>query len=367
MFPLDTLRTAYRATSLWAAVGISFLLLGACGGSGDASNTDEVGQGQLHTPGAAPSPGSPSPTPGPAPAPQPIAPPVGDHVPPGYKLVFAEEFSATTLDRGQWCTRYGWGGGDPPQVIDPPCVWLDASGLDFLNDEQQRYVDVNREGRALHEVSGGTLRLVATRTRTGDVDAPYESAMIRSKQTFRPDARTSLYVTARVKMPDVRGSWPAFWLIPDRKPDGSSQWPPEIDIMEGALNEVEETNRMVHIGAKQQNFGGHGIAGKPPILFASAEIDREWTNYHHPTSLRERWVEFGLEWTLGSACYFIDGRKVLCQAYQWIDNKRLVAQPASIILSFSIGGDWAGRYGVADAAFPIQFESDHIRVYRKGG
>ena len=260
----------------------------------------------------------------------------------------------------------GWPGGEKAQISDAQCVWLDPNGLDFLNDEQQRYVDVNRQGRALHEVSGGTLKLVATRTRVDDHDAPYESAMIRSKQTFRPDARNSLYLTARVKMPDVRGSWPAFWLIPDKLPDGASQWPPEIDIMEGALNEQEETNNMVHMGGKQQNFGGSGILGKPPILFATDEIDRTWTNFHHATSLRERWVEFGLEWTHTSVCFFVDGRKVLCQAYQWIDNNKAPAQPASIIMSLSVGGSWAGRCGVNDAAFPITYEIDHIRVYRKG-
>ena len=92
-------------------------------------------------------------------------------------------------------------------------------------------------------MSGGTLRLVATRTRANDVDAPYESAMIRSKQAFRPDAKTSLYLTARMKLPDVRGSWPAFWLIADRKADGTSVWPPEIDIMEGAHSEAANDSK----------------------------------------------------------------------------------------------------------------------------
>lgn len=386
MFPLDTLRTAYRATPLTTVVGISLLLISACGGSGEESPVDDAGQSQLHAPPAgtvtapAPEPSpvptptpapAPTPVPGPAPtpglSPTPISPPAADFVPSGYKLVFAEEFGGSALDRGHWCTRYGWGGGDKPQVADAQCTWLDAGGLDFLNDEQQRYVDVNREGRSLHEVSGGTLRLVATRTRANDVDAPYESAMIRSKQAFRPDAKTSLYLTARMKLPDVRGSWPAFWLIADRKADGTSVWPPEIDIMEGALNEVEETSNMVHMGAKQQNFGGEGISGKPPILFATSEIDPAWTNFHSATSLRGRWVEFSLEWAQSSVCFFVDGRKVLCQRYQWIDNQKIAAQPASIIMSFSVGGGWAGRHGVDDAAFPIAFEVDHIRVYRKGG
>ena len=130
---------------------------------------------------------------------------------------------------------------------------------------------------------------------------------------------------------------------------------------------VEETANMVHIGSKLQNFGGQGIASaRPPITFAVPEIDREWTNYHAPTSLRERWVEFALEWGPDSVCFYVDALKILCQSYQWIDNARKPAQPASIIMSMSVGGAWAGRYGVDDAAFPTFFEIDHVRVYRRG-
>ena len=289
-----------------------------------------------------------------------------DAVPTGFQLVYAEEFSTAKLDRTQWCTRYGWGGGAQPQVVDAECIWLDPAGGDWLNDEQQRYVDVNRQGREMHELSGGTLKLVATKTRSDDADAPYEAAMIRSKRTFRPDAKSSYYITSRMKMPNIRGTWPAFWLLPDRLPDGTSQWPPEIDIMEGALNEVGENANMVHMGSKLQNFGGEGISSaRPPITFAVPEIDREWTYYYAPSSLRDRWVNFGLEWTATSVCYYVDAVKMLCQDYQWLDNERQVAQPASIIMSFSVGGSWAGRNGVNDAAFPALFEIDHIRVYRR--
>lgn len=361
MPPLDTPRTAYRARSipagLLALCPLLFCLLAACGGSGADPAPVAPQEDGTPTAGDVPAPVAP---------PMPVAPPVADHAPPGYQRVFAEEFGAGSLDRRLWCTRFGWGGGAQPQVADPECIWRDPGGLDWLNDEQQRYVDFNRHGRVMHEVSGGVLRLLATRTRVHDAQAPYEAAMVRSKWTFRPDAKSSYYLTSRMKLPNVRGTWPAFWLIPDRRPDGSSQWPPEIDIMEGALNEVEETANMVHIGAKPQNFGGQGIAaGRPPITHAVNEIDREWTNFHASGSLRDRWVEFALEWMADSVCYYIDGRKVLCQRYQWLDNGRKLAQPASIIISFSIGGEWAGRHGIDDAAFPTAFEIDHVRAYRR--
>ena len=71
-----------------------------------------------------------------------MAPPAADHAPAGYQLVFADEFSTATLDRGQWCTRFGWDGGAKPQVVDQACVWRDPGGLDFLNDEFNRQLDL---------------------------------------------------------------------------------------------------------------------------------------------------------------------------------------------------------------------------------
>lgn len=362
-------RPASRSTiSLLVATVLSATLaLSACGGSRDPVDGTIVGGDGGSPPAPEPTPTETAPSPGsgePAVPVVPVAAPVADKAPAGYELVFADEFSGTALDRSRWCTRYAWSGGNLPRQQDPDCIWVDPNGLDWLNDEQQRYVDVNRQGRALHEVSGGYLHLVATRTGF-DIKAPYESAMLRSKEIFRADAQTSYYVTSRMRLPKVVGTWPAFWLIPDRHEDGNSAWPPEIDIMEGALNGEEETETMIHLGAKQQNFGGSGLKGKPPILYAAPEIDTEWTNYHSPTSLRERWVEFAVEWAEKSVCFYVDGKKVLCQSYQWLDNQRRLAPPASIIVSFSVGGNWAGRYGVEDAAFPVSFDIDHVRVYRK--
>ena len=157
-----------------------------------------------------------------------------------------DEFNDNQLDRAKWCTRYIYGGGPPLQVPDPACQRNGDGNLDFLNDEQQRYVDTNRNGEAMHVEGGGTLSLRATRTRTDDSWATYESAMIRSKATFRPTASTSYYVTARVRMPDVVGTWPALWLNSDRRPDGSTTWPPEIDILEGAYNGRDDRADMLH-------------------------------------------------------------------------------------------------------------------------
>lgn len=238
-----------------------------------------------------------------------------------------------------------------------------AEGL-RLNDEQQRYVDTNRNGEAMHVEGGGTLSLRATRTRTGDSWATYESAMIRSKATFRPTASTSYYITARVRMPDVVGTWPALWLNSDRRPDGSTTWPPEIDILEGAYNGRDDRADMLHQATIIR--GAQTPSGGREYTFSAPEFDRTWNNYHAPESLRARWIEVSAEWTASNVCYLVDGYRTACENYRWVENGGQQAAPAHLLLNLAIGGSWAGRYGIDAAKFPTSLDVDWVRVYRRG-
>ena len=297
--------------------------------------------------------------------PPPVPPPEAseDFHPAGYQQVFADEFDGTELDRDTWCTRYIYGGG-ATAVTDPACSRNGDGTLDFLNDEQQRYVDTNRRGERMHVVAGGVLQLRATRTRTNDSWASYESAMIRSKELFRPTASRSYYLTARVRLPDVVGTWPAFWLNSDRRSNGSTTWPPEVDILEGAYNGRDDRADMLHQSVIIR--GAQTASGDHDYTFTAPEFDRQWNNYHADSSLRARWIEVGLEWTATGLCYFVDGYKTACENYRWVENGGAQAAPAHVLLNLAIGGGWAGRYGIDDAKFPTSYDIDHVRVYAKG-
>jgi hypothetical protein len=314
-------------------------------------------------PASSPPPTPPTP-PTPPPSPPPSTPPAGnDFHPTGYLLWFNDEFDGTQLDRTVWCTRYIYGGGARPQLPDPECNQNGEGSLDFLNDEQQRYVDTNRSGETMHVVRNGTLAMRATKTRTDDSWASYEAAMIRSKRTFAPSSNASYYVTARVNLPNVRGTWPALWLNPDRDASGRLSWPPEIDIFEGALNEVEDRADMLH--QTTQIKGQQTSSGAQEITFSAPEFDRRWGNYRANRSLRDVWIEVGAEWTATGVCYFVDGYKTMCENYRWVNNSGGAVGPAHVLLNLAIGGQWAGRHGVADDKFPTQMQVDHVRVYRK--
>jgi beta-glucanase (GH16 family) len=289
----------------------------------------------------------------------------GDFHPSGYSLTFNDEFDGSQLNRINWCTRYIYGGGPGLQVADAECQRNGDGTLDFLNDEQQRYVDNNRSGEIMHVVSNGVLTMRATKTRTTDSYASYESAMIRTKKAWQPSSTTSYYLTTRVKLPNVIGTWPAFWLNGERKSDGSTDWPPEIDIFEGALNGRDDRQEMIRQGSQVK--GKQTASGHQEITFSAPEFDRTWDNYIANRSLRGVWIEIGAEWTANNVCYFVDGYKTMCENYKWVNNAGSTTPNATVLLNLAIGGNWAGRYGIDDAKFPTNLQVDYVRVYRKGG
>jgi beta-glucanase (GH16 family) len=282
---------------------------------------------------------------------------VSDHHPEGYTLVFSDEFDGEQLDRNRWCTRYIYGGGATPQVRDPVCQVRGGGSMDWLNDEKQRYVDFNVDKLPLHEVKDGVLTLIATMTGK-TAGAPFQSAMIRSKREFRPDATTSLYITARVKLPNVRGTWPAFWINSGPNEEGKLAWPPEIDIFEAALNEKEDRENMLHVGTV--------ISSAPrKLLDSHPAFNRQWRNYVARESLRERWIETAIEWSENQVCYVIEGVRAMCEEYEWRHRSGRLAPPGHLLLNLAIGGQWAGRHGIATEKFPARFSVDYVRVYEK--
>lgn len=252
--------------------------------------------------------------------------------PEGYSLAFSDEFSGTSLDRKKWKTRY---------------VYANET-LDFLNDEQQRYRDNGN-----HVVSDGTLKLIAKKTRD-DRYAAYESGMIRSTYLIRYG-----YIEARVKLPDGKGIWPAFWLNSDYAPDGSLKWPPEIDIFEYVIDGKDELPDMIHLGVINKGAQGHRITYRDPAYNA------RWGYYKNPRgSLAGEWHKVAALWTENDVTMYLDGKKIATIETKWVYGNGDLAAPAHILLNFGVGGSWAGRNGIDDSKFPQTFEIDYVRAYR---
>jgi beta-glucanase (GH16 family) len=282
-----------------------------------------------------------------------------------YQLVYSDEFDETALDRSKWCTRLAFGGGAALQIPDAECTGpggFRGSG-DFLRDERQRYVDTNTLGEIMHVVSDGTLKLRATRTRPDDSWANYEAGMVRSKYAFAPASDAKYFISTRVRLPNVRGTFVAMWLAPSFTASGDVVWPPEIDTFEGALNEAEDKANMLRLGGVYVK-GPQTDSGNTEVSYSTQQYDKTWSNYYAPASLRDVWVEIGVEWTTTGACTFVDGTVIVCQNYRWVTEANAPGSPAQLIMNLAVGGQWAGRNGIADPQFPTAMEIDYVRIWK---
>ena len=273
------------------------------------------------------------------------------HVPDGYVLTFEDDFDGTKLDPAKWKTRYIY----------------NNETTDRLNDEQQRFRDNGN-----HIIENGTLKLIAKKVRdeAKSEKSPhpinYESGMIRSTHT-----QLYGYFEARVKFCDAVGTWPAFWLNSDYGPEKKLHWPPEIDIFEYVINGKEDTESMVKVGVVSRPSTAKENKGKPAqgneIVYADPNLNKKWKTYKRPdgSSLANKWLTFGLEWTEDSATIFLDETRIVTFATRWVYNDGRQAPPAHILLNLAVGGSWAGRHGIDNTKLPFIYEIDWVRAYKK--
>jgi beta-glucanase (GH16 family) len=167
-----------------------------------------------------------------------------------------------------------------------------------------------------------------------------------------------------VRLPAVKGTWPAFWISPGVDARGHTAWPPEIDFMEGALNNSSDPHDTLTMGARPQNWGGTGMSRTHPTLrHVGKGFNRETRRFTRSPTLRGIWIELGAHWTQNQVCYYVDRAKVSCEDYRWIDNKREPAPAGPVLLNLAVGGQWAGADGIDMTGFPTSFDIDHVRVY----
>ncbi|WP_395020398.1 family 16 glycosylhydrolase [Dongia sp.] len=253
----------------------------------------------------------------------------------GWKPVFREYFDGTALNRNTWYTRF---------------IYKDGT-QDRLNQDQQVYRDGDH-----HIVANGILHLVATKAYDDGRAIAYESGMIRSRQTFRYG-----YFEARIKLPSGRGLFPAFWLNSDYGANGRLDWPPEIDIMEYAVNGTTERPNMVHSGLRVDNPTAQGGT----LVYNDTNYEPRWGFFNAPVDMSKDWHTYGLLWEPDSVTVFLDGRKLWVRTYRWVYSDAVAAGPAHILLNLAVGGPWAGLNGVDDTALPAGLQIDYVIVCQR--
>lgn len=241
----------------------------------------------------------------------------GAYVPAGYSLVWQDDFSADGVpDTAEWWYETGAGG--------------------WGNNEIQEYVAGSKNGYDLASVSNGTLKIKVQK-----IGGKVYSIRMNTSQGWKYG-----YFEARIKVSDVPGAWPAFWMMPKN----FTAWPKdgEIDIMEYAISTQGKDMSSSSIHCNAFNWpAGTQKTHVQPVPGAASE-------FH----------VYAMEWTASWMKFYVDGELHLTfnnngKGYDsWPFD-----QPFYVKLNMAWGGNMGGT--TDEAKLPAFYEVDYVRVYQK--
>ncbi len=238
--------------------------------------------------------------------------------PAGYSLVWNDEFNGGKMpDTNNW--------------------WYETGASGWGNNELQNYIAGNSGKDTCALVSGGTLKIIAKKR-----GAEVISIRMNTKESW-----TYGYFEARLKLPQGRGTWPAFWMLPKN----FTAWPDdgEIDIMEEVGYRPNWISSSIHCKAYYHSIGTQKTAEK---YIETAESD-----FH----------VYAVEWTSDFIKGYVDGVPYFTFTNDKQGNKNTwpFNAPFYLKLNLAWGGNWGGAQGVDESKLPATYEIDYVRVFQK--
>lgn len=242
-------------------------------------------------------------------------------------LVWSDEFDGTSLNTANWNYEYGAGG--------------------WGNSELQYYTDDADN----ISVSGGILTITAENDPNyNGSGANFTSARIttRNKQYW-----TYGRMEARIRLPQGRGLWPAFWMLDNN----NINWPVngEIDIMEYRGDLVNKSSAAVHYG----DYSPNNLHDGSDYYLPSGNF---YDDYHI----------FAIEWEVGEIRWYVDGNLFKTET----ESPYTLNPPSNhsetwpwdndffIILNMAVGGWYTGTTNENDIELTKPtLEVDYVRVY----
>lgn len=282
----------------------------------------------------------------------------------GYTLIWSDEFdgnydganvdSATGLNLDKWgyqlgdgttdCGNYGWG-----------------------NNELQAYTS-NSKNVAVNEdlnddgTPDGLLRITASYEKNGynyasESTKKYTSARLRTttpgKELFNS---TYGYIEGRISLPQTKGAWPAFWMLPESTSIYGG-WPVsgEIDILETTGIQEDQTCSTVHWGVPSHVYKGSGYT----------KLDSAIRYFH----------TYAVDWEPGKMTFYYDGEPIytssnwvcgLSGASDAIGFDAPFDEPFYMILNLAVdSGQFGGSANKADFQDDINMYVDYVRCFQR--
>jgi len=230
--------------------------------------------------------------------------------PPGYKLVWHDEFNSPSIDASKWNYEVNGDGGGNNELQ----YYTNSSENSFIKDSC----------------------LVIQALKQSYMGKDYTSARLNSNG--KGDWKYGRF-EARAKLPYGQGLWPAIWMLPTDWVYGG--WPKsgEIDIMEELGQQANKIYGTIHYGDPHQQQGGNYTL--PNGYFSS--------DFHI----------FACEWDSTSISFYVDSVK-----YFTAHISKPFDQKFHFVLNVAVGGNWPGSPDYT-TYFPQQMVIDYVRVFQK--
>ena len=273
--------------------------------------------------------------------------------PPGWKLVWSDEFDGTAIDRTKWDFDIGNGffSYDANQ-------WINGWG----NGELQYYT---REPENAF-VKDGMLHIRALKESLHGCG--YTSARLNTRKRDGSPLFCQRYgrFEFRAKLPTGQGVWPALWMLPQDEKYGGWPCSGEIDVMEARGQEPTKVLGTLHFGSR---WPANTEASKDYVLPKGGTI----ADFH----------VYAVEWEPGEVRWSVDGRQYAAQSFWWSSGKTDETkgakptkeadlhpwpapfdQPFYLVMNVAVGGKFLGRPDKT-TVFPAEMLVDYVRVYER--
>lgn len=259
------------------------------------------------------------------------------YIPSGYSLAWSDEFDGTSLDESAWSYQIGNGMGDTGN-----------GNWGWGNNEQQCYEKENTT------VADGLLTIKAKKESVSYWGGNYQYTSSRLR-TYQKKSFTYGYFEAKIKLPEVTGLWPAFWMLPEENFNNRG-WPTngEIDIMEARGRQPTMVGATTHTA--NSSYADHYIT-KSTILDSSIG----------------NWHTYGVLWDAKALNFYADGSIYhSVTAAEWAGNvSDYNGGPAPfdrnfhLILNLAVGGNYDGGQMPPSDFSSGDMVVDYVRAYQK--
>jgi len=283
-------------------------------------------------------------------------------LPPGdWKLTWNDEFDGTELDKTKWNTGYRF--------------------VDVINNEMQAYVP-----EAI-TVGHGVCTIKVEKKQAQNQDMyghkkkmqEFTSGAITTYDKF---AQKYGYFESRIKMTTGPGTWPAFWLLPDRgravkeevarvdnRDDFGFGWGSEIDIFEFMPWWKDSNGLFMSHSGSVWSYNKATPKDPEPHAYGAYVYDN---NGNGPQALKYKHADtqfhtYGLYWSPEQLTFYVDSKP----GYTINDAKHISAVPEYILLNVALSGNGWGmgpdhkdpsRQQIEEG-MPSAMVIDYVRVY----